>query len=303
MTAPSRLEVEIAPTRRLLTPTGGYLSAFSHTLNPYAGCAFGDRGCGVYCYVAESPIGRFAQRPWGQWLRVKTNAAEALRRELERQPRLDEIRVFMSSATDPYQPAESQYRITRSILEVFRELPVGLLLLQTRSPLVERDLDLLAELPFVWLSMTVETDDDEVRRALTPTCPSIERRFAAMRRARALGIAVQAAVSPVLPHHRERLAGLIAEAADRAVVDTFTGDGATGQRTARRPLPARFAELGYGDWRDERAARALHEELRQRLGEDRVGWSVEGFNTLAEQALTDAQSYVAFVQGKWPGGL
>ena len=205
MTAPSRIEVELAPTRRLLTPTGGYLSAFSHTLNPYAGCAFGDRGCGVYCYVAESPIGRFASRPWGQWLRVKTNAAEALRRELERQPRLDEIRIFMSSATDPYQPAESQYRITRSILEVFRELPVGLLLLQTRSPLVERDLDLLAELPFVWLSMTVETDDDEVRRALTPTCPGIERRFAAMRRARERGIAVQAAVSPVLPHHPERL--------------------------------------------------------------------------------------------------
>ena len=200
MTPPSRLEVELAPTRRLLTPTGGYLSAFSHTLNPYAGCAFGERGCGVYCYVAESPIGRFAGRPWGQWLRVKTNAAEALRRELERQPRLDEVRIFMSSATDPYQPAESRYRITRSILEVFCELPVGLLLLQTRSPLVERDLDLLAELPFAWLSMTVETDDDEVRRALTPTCPSIERRFAAMRRARALGIAVQAAVSPVLPH-------------------------------------------------------------------------------------------------------
>ena len=180
---------------------------------------------------------------------------------------------------------------------MFRELPVALLLLQTRSPLVERDFDLLAELPFVWLSMTVETDDDAVRRALTPTCPSIGRRFAAMRRAREHGIAVQAAVSPVLPHDRERLAGLIAEAADRAVVDTFTGDGATGQRTARRPLPARFAELGYGDWRDERAARALHEELRQRLGEDRVGWSVEGFNALAEQALADAQSYVTLCAG------
>ena len=73
-------------------------------------------------------------------------------------------------------------------------------------------------------------------------------------------------------------------------MDTFTGDGATGQRTARRPLPARFAELGYGDWRDERAARALHEELRQRLGEDRVGWSVEGFNTLAEQAVAASRA-------------
>ena len=102
-----------------------------------------------------------------------------------------------------------------------------------------------------------------------------------MRRARSLGIAVQAAVSPVLPHDRERFASLIAEAADRVVVDTFNGDGAGGRRTASRPLPARFADLGYGDWRDERAARALYDELRERLGADRVGWSVEGFNTLA----------------------
>ncbi len=295
MTPSARIEVEEAPARRLLTPTGGYLSAFSHTLNPYAGCAFGDRGCGVYCYVAESPIGRFADRPWGRWLRVKTNAAAALRRELERRPRLEDVRIFMSSATDPYQPAEARYGITRSILEVFCEFPVGLLLLQTRSPLVERDLDLLAGLPFAWLSMTVETDDDEVRRALTPTSPGIERRFAVMRRARSLGVAVQAAVSPVLPHDRERFVELIAGAADRVVVDTFTGDGAAGRRTAARPLPARFEDLGYGDWRDERAARSLYDDLRERLDAERVGWSVEGFNELARPALTDAvRSYVSY---------
>lgn len=284
MTPNARLEAEPVTARRVLTPASGYLSAFTHTLNPYSGCAFGDRGCGVYCYVAESPIGRFAGRPWGRWLRVKTNAAEALRRELQREPRREEVRVFMSSATDPYQPAESRHRITRSILEVFRELPIGLLLLQTRSPLVERDLDLLAALPFAWLSMTVETDDDAVRRALTPTCPGIERRFAAMRRARALGVAVQAAVSPVLPHDRERFAALIAGAADRAVVDTFAGDGASGRRTAARPLPSRFDALGWGDWRDEGAARALCKELRQRLGAECVGWSVAGFNDLARPA-------------------
>src|SRR5438093_354117 len=76
------------------------------------------------------------------------------------------LRVFMSSATDPYQPAEARLRITRGLLDVFGRRPIGRLVVQTRSPLVERDLDLLASMPFAWLSMTVETDDDRVRRAL-----------------------------------------------------------------------------------------------------------------------------------------
>jgi hypothetical protein len=188
----------------------------------------------------------------------------------------------MSSATDPYQPAESQLRITRSVLKVFSERPVGLLVVQTRSPLVERDLDLLAALPFAWLSMTIETDDDGVRRVLTPTCPSIRRRIATMSRARAMGIRVQAAVSPALPHDAARFVELLADSADRVVVDTFFGDGAAGRRTARRPLPARLAEAGYGDWRDVSAARRLHGLLAERLGPTRVGWSRRGFNSLTQ---------------------
>ena len=245
------------------------------------GCAFGERGCGVYCYVAESPIGRFAGRPWGQWLRAKANAPQLLQSELMAMSRLDRVRVFMSSATDPYQPAESRLRITRSVLEVFSAHPVGLLVVQTRSPLVERDYDLLAEMPFAWLSMTVETDDDSVRRALTPTCPSIERRFEALQRARERGIRVQATVSPTLPHRADRFVDRLAAVADRVVVDTFYGDGADGERTSRRPLPALFRRSGYGDWRDNSAAERLYALLGERLGAERVGWSREGFNALA----------------------
>lgn len=268
-------------SRSILTSASGFLSAFSHTLNPYMGCAFGDRGCGVYCYVAESPIGRFAGRPWGQWLRAKANASQLLRSELAAMPRAERVRVFMSSATDPYQPAESRLRITRSVIEVFSDHPVGLLVVQTRSPLVERDYDLLAAMPFAWLSMTVETDDDGVRRTLTPTCPSVERRFDAMQRARESGIRVQAAVSPTLPHRAARFVDRLAEVADRVVVDTFFGDGAAGKRTSRRPLPALFRKLGYGDWRDSSAAERLYALLGERLGAERVGWSRQGFNALA----------------------
>ena len=173
---------------------------------------------------------------------------------------------------------------------MLHDQPVGVLVVQTRSPLVERDYDLLAGMPFAWLSMTVETDDDAVRRALTPTCPSIERRLAAMRRARERGIRVQAAVSPVLPQDAERFSDLLAGVVDRVVVDTFLGDGAGGKRSARRPLPARFAELGYGDWRDRSAAERLYELLQSRLGADRVGWSQDGFNALAVMTPAAAAS-------------
>ncbi len=282
----ARPNIEQVRCRTVLTPSSGFLQSYTHSLNPYMGCAFGDGGCGVYCYVAESPIGLHAGKPWGQWVKAKVNAAEALRHDLTQSRDTASLRIFMSSATDPYQPAEARVRITRSILEVFLEVPIALLVVQTRSPLVERDFDLLSRMPFAWLSMTVETDDDGVRRALTPTCPSIERRVKTMRLARERGVRVQAAVSPTLPHDHDRFAALLTESADRVVVDTFFGDGSAGKRTGRRPLPRRFAELGFDDWRDTSSAERLHRTLVERMGPSRVGWSQDGFNDLAACAPT-----------------
>jgi hypothetical protein len=138
--------------------------------------------------------------------------------------------------------------------------------------------------------MTVETDDDDIRRALTPTCPSIDRRIAAMQEARSKGIKVQAAISPTLPHNIERFVGLLRNTADRVIVDTFLGDGAHGKRTAHRPLPGRFAELGYGSWRDQSAAEALYLRLVDRMGRESVGWSEEGFNALASESAARDRS-------------
>lgn len=95
---------------------------------------------------------------------------------------------------------------------------------------------------------------------------------------------MQAAVSPALPHHPARFVDLLAGVADRVVVDTFLGDGAGGNRTSRRPLPALFRQLGYGDWRDESAAKRLYTQLQSRLGAERVGWSRDGFNAPAQRA-------------------
>ncbi len=103
---------------------------------------------------------------------------------------------------------------------------------------------------------------------------------------------MQAAVSPMLPANVDRFAATLADCADFIVVDTFFGDGANGRRTASRPLPKRFKELGFGDWRDMSSAQCLHGILQERLGPERVGWSRDGFNALAvstAQSLADGQ--------------
>ena len=219
---------------------------------------------------------------------MKTNAAEALRRELERRPRLEDVRIFMSSATDPYQPAESRYRITRSILDVFRELPVGLLLLQTRSPLVERDLDLLAGLPFAWLSMTVETDTTRCGRALTRLA---EHRGRFGRCAgRGAGVAVQAAVTPGAAARPRAFRELIAGAGRPRVVDTFTGTARPDGARQARPLPA-LHRPRLRDWRARRARRCTR--APRRLARSVSGWSLEGFN--AAGACATAQASVSLL--------
>src|SRR4029078_1184193 len=88
--------------KSILTPTGGFLNSYTHSLNPYEGCAFGGetaRGPGCpYCYVRELPVAKFAGRPWGSWVRAKTNAAELIDIDIARFTRKHpnrRLRIFM----------------------------------------------------------------------------------------------------------------------------------------------------------------------------------------------------------------
>src|SRR5262245_63026693 len=112
-----------------------------------------------------------------------------------------ELRVFRSTATDPYQGAEARLKLTRGILEVFAESgDFGFLVVQTRSPLIERDMDTLVRLGSrVAVSFTIETNREEVRRQITPASPSVERRLTTLERLTRAGLKTQAAISPVLP--------------------------------------------------------------------------------------------------------
>jgi DNA repair photolyase len=273
-------------TSRALNPTGGFLSGFSHSLNPYIGCAFGDAGGCPFCYVRALPIAmKGAGAPWGSWVIAKINLKERLLAELaamRKSGRLETATVFMSSATDPYQGIERRLRISRGALEAFVDYPIRRVLLQTRSPMVERDLDLLKQLgKRVMVSITLETDDDTVRRAVTPTSPSVERRLKTARLMRHEGIPVQLAISPMMPNDPDRFAALADEAADRVIVDSyFAGDGSGGRRSRALGIGELYARLGYEGWFRPGAEDRLLDAMRKRLGAHRVLYSRDGFSAV-----------------------
>ncbi len=279
------MKVEQIQAKTVLNPTGGFLASYTHSLNAYQGCAFGNGSC-PYCYVRAMPVQRFSGNVWGQWVKAKINAPDLLKQELEATKRkglFGKLRIFMSTATDPYQGPEARFKITRRVLETFAMSgEFGFLVVQTRSPMIERDIDLLQRLgSSVAVSFTIETNRDDVRKQITPTSPSIERRLTTLERLTGAGLRTQAAISPILPCDAEPFADLIASRATRAVVDTLIdGDGAGGRRSTELGMPELLRSLGYGDWMRRDAHVPLLEALKQKMGPDCVGFSQEGFNLL-----------------------
>lgn len=271
------------PASGALTKASGFLVGFTHSLNPYTGCTF---ACS-YCYVRGMAIHRYHQPdlPWGDYAHPRAGIAEHLERELsrfERKGELDRIAILMSSVTDPYQPVERRWRLSRACIEVFLKHPPGLLNVQTRSPIVQEDFHLLKQLGNrCWLNFTLETDLEEARKAVTPRCPPISARVEALRAANEAGLNVQITVSPCLPYSGvETFGKLLLSHGQRVIVDTFTtGDGMRGSRTAATDIPGLYREQQWGDWRSRQSPRELYHWLRERIG-DRAGWSQEGFSAL-----------------------
>jgi DNA repair photolyase len=216
-------------------------------------------------------------------VRQKVNIAEVLEQELCK-PAARHYRVFMASATDPYQPAEASACLTQRCLAVLCSHPVDWLVVQTRSLLVQRDFALLAALPFVTLNVSIETDLLEVHRRFTRSSAAPERRLTLVRMALARGILTQITVSPLLPsssHFAEALARAAGEKG-RVIVDTFLdGDGSGGQRSTRLGMDVLLADAGFPGWfaRCREHAQALRQRLLPLLGPERVLWSAEGFRT------------------------
>jgi DNA repair photolyase len=188
---------------------------FTQSINPYQGC---EHGC-VYCfarpshaYLNLSPGVDFETR-----LFAKVNAAELLRTELAKPGYKCEL-IALGANTDPYQPIEREYKITRSILEVLAECehPAGIV---TKNALVERDIDILAtmaEKKLVNVYVSINNLDHELARRLEPRCVAPGRRLEAIRRLSAVGIPVGVIVAPVIPFLTDHQIEPVLEAARAA---------------------------------------------------------------------------------------
>ncbi|MGN7469731.1 SPL family radical SAM protein [Brevibacillus sp. SAFN-007a] len=260
--------------KTLLHKGSGFLTDYTHSLNPYIGCSF---ACS-YCYVRQMPVSLFRGQDWGTWVDIKTDAAALLAKELQRAKAKGTVSIFMSSSTDPYQPIEYREKVTRSLLAVMVEHPPDFLLVQTRSPLVTRDLDLLLRLgQRVRVSMTVETDLEEIRRHFSPQAPPIPARLRALRELAAAGVPTQVAIAPVLPSS-EAFPALLRPLVKRVCLDDFyMGDGSGGKRTKRNGIPSLFAELGLEQWAEPDAYRLVYDRLLRVFAEDELFISQKGF--------------------------
>jgi DNA repair photolyase len=179
-------------------------------INPYTGC---QHGCS-YCYARFMKRVTGHREPWGEFVDVKVNAPELLRKEIAKKKR---AKVWMSGVCDPYQPLEEKYRLTRQCLEILAEngWPV---VIQTRSPLVLRDMDIIRNARDFEVGLTVTTADDEIRKLFEPDTPPIEDRIAALDTLHSAGIRTYAMIAPVLPG-AEGLAALLSGKVDYVIID------------------------------------------------------------------------------------
>lgn len=191
-----RVEYREEPCRTALNRVTGM--GFRWSLNPYMGCA---HRC-AFCYVRgfERRADRPSDERYGTNIRVKTNVVEVLRGELASR-RWRRETVVIGAATDPYQPAEGRYRLTRGCIQALgaARTPIDII---TRGPLVIRDVDVLADAARsaeVRISVSIATLDEELAGRLEPGVAPPRQRLRAIRILTDAGIAAGVALAPVLP--------------------------------------------------------------------------------------------------------
>ena len=185
------------------------LPGLDYTLNPYRGC---QHAC-AYCYVPN--VLRIPRDEWGCFVDVRTNIPSVLSKELKKK----KIGVVgISTVTDPYQPIENRYKLTRYCLEqlLIHNFPICV---QTKSDLITRDVDLISKFSKAEVMFSIGAINDEERKIVEPYSSSIKSRLEAMKRLNDIGIKTTVFFGPVYPTIK------IGDLSD--IIETFKQHGAT----------------------------------------------------------------------------
>jgi DNA repair photolyase len=270
----------------ILSATTGFIAeaGFTHSLTPARNCTF---GCS-YCYVPSMRIyGGLKQEDWlhwGQFTTFKSNAPELLRRRL----RGDQI-IYCSPLVDPYQPAEETELMMPRILDELLLRPPKVFVIQTRGPLIVRDLARLVRLhrrTTLRVSFSITTNRESVRKIYEPHCATIDCRLKAIQELRRAGITTFATLAPILPCDPEELAGIALEATDRDII----GDPLHVRSVKPRGATTREATFAIGDrhgfseWLDPKFQNEVVERIGRavRRAGRRFATGTEGFGWLAQ---------------------
>lgn len=193
-------------SKTILSKSGIY----PYVINPYVGC---QHNC-TYCYARFMKRFTGHREPWGQFVDVKVNAIELLQKEITRKK---PDRVWVSGVCDPYQPLERKYQLTRGCLQILAEhqWPVTV---QSRSPMVLRDIDILKTSRDFEVGMSIGTADDDMRYKFEPSAPPISERLRTLDELHQAGIRTFAMLAPLLPGC-EDLPDLLAGKVDFVILD------------------------------------------------------------------------------------
>ncbi|MET0082113.1 MAG: radical SAM protein [Sedimenticola sp.] len=183
---------------------------YGYVVNPYVGC---QHGCS-YCYARFMKRFTGHKEPWGDFVDVKINAPELLVKEIGKKKRGT---VWVSGVTDPYQPLEKKYKLSRKCIDILlqNDWPV---IVQTRSPLVLRDMDIFKKSNKVEIGLSITTASDEIRKVFEPHAPSIASRLKAVESLYENGIKTYVMIAPILPE-AENLVKQLAGKVDYIIID------------------------------------------------------------------------------------
>jgi DNA repair photolyase len=200
------MKIKEIHSKSILSPS----KIYDYVVNPYVGC---QHACS-YCYARFMKRFTGHKEPWGDFVDVKINAPDLLSKEIKKK-RMGT--VWLSGVCDPYQPLEAKYKLTRECLEILvqNNWPVAI---QTRSPLVIRDIDILKKSNDIEAGFSITTANDEIRKIFEPCAPSIEKRLKAIEELHQNGIRTYVMIAPILPE-AGNLIKMLAGKVDYIIID------------------------------------------------------------------------------------